>query len=125
MGLYNDLQTDLAEAFDDDLADATTLLTIVAFEENPTYDPVTGTVTPSETTYTDVRAVPYHDVEGEIMDEHGNKFDTKFLILDSEKKVTAFVLGMKVTYNTDTFRVDGIDTDAAQATHSVFCRKWG
>ncbi|TKD43804.1 hypothetical protein [Azotobacter chroococcum] len=50
MGLRDDLQADLAEAFDGDLADAVTSFT--ASHPGPAaYDPATGTMTPTMTAY--------------------------------------------------------------------------
>jgi hypothetical protein len=50
MGLRDELTADIAEAFDEDLADAVTAFTGTQQGEDD-YDPVTGAMTPSVTAY--------------------------------------------------------------------------
>lgn len=51
MGLRADIQADIAEAFDSDLADAVTSFT-ASHPGSPAYDPATGSVTATPTPYT-------------------------------------------------------------------------
>lgn len=51
MGLRDDLSRDIAEAFDTDLSDAVRAFT-ASHAGDAAYDPVTGSVTPSDVPYT-------------------------------------------------------------------------
>jgi len=51
MGIRSDIQTDIAAAFDTDLADTVSLLKGVFTQSSGEYDPVTGTYTTITTTY--------------------------------------------------------------------------
>ena len=125
MGLYDDLIGDITEAFDGDLADAVKSISIIEFG-SPVYNPTTRDNTPTETTYT-TRAVVTSLSEEEIKDEPTLKNGVSLLILDSEKKVTEFKVGMKILIGTDlqSYKVKYFNSDPANVTHTLVCGRWG
>lgn len=124
MGLYTDITTDIAGAFDSDLSDAVETLTITEFGA-ASYNPVTGTSTPTETNYT-TRGVVTRFINGEIIDEVTLTDSVQILILDSEKSVSKFELGMKVLIGTETqpYKISGVSRDPAKITYTLQCRRW-
>jgi len=121
MSLYDDIQSDVAEAFDTDLADAVTTFTFTEFG-TPAYDASTGTTVTPETDY-EIRGVVIKNIEGEIADESVFKDLVKLLILASEATVT-FIMDMKVAFGGDSYKIVGISKDPANATFTLDCRRY-
>lgn len=82
MGIRSDIQADIAEAFDDDLADAVGALRLTK-EEAGEYDPVTGT-TPSTSTHYYGRGVFGSFDQNEIDGQHIIRTDIKLTVLQNE-----------------------------------------
>lgn len=124
MGIYTDITESLVAEFNGDLADAVKAVTVTEFG-TPVYDPITGTNSPSETVYV-TRGVPTVNVEGDIMDENNRTNVIELLILDFEKQVTEFKVGMKILVDgfTQTYKVSGVSIDPAGVTHTLQCRRW-
>lgn len=122
MGIYATIQTKLSEAFDTKLTDAVSNIIVTEFGES-VYDTSAGTNVTPETTYT-VRAVEVSNNEGEILNLHALRDRATFLVLDSEKQLGAFKIGMKIDKGEHSFRITGISADPAQATWQLVCKRW-
>lgn len=83
MGLRDDVQADIAEAFDDDLADAVTNFAASRTVIGDTLDPVTGTYTKTTTAY-DGRGVFGAYAAHEIDGQHIQRADVKLTALQNE-----------------------------------------
>jgi len=121
VGLYNDLQTDLAKAFDSDLSDAVIPISIVS-ETVSSYDPVLGQQVSTKTTV-ETRGVAIKDAFGQDPDDPLKVGFLSFLILDSEKKVDKFEIDMEVTVRDESYIIAGVSLDPASAAHTIVCRR--
>ena len=124
MGLYDDITADISEAFDGDLNDAVKSISVIAIGA-PVYDPVAGTNTPINTPYT-TRGVVTSLSEEDIKDDQTLMNGVSLLILDSEKTVPAFEIGMKVLVDNDpqTYKLKYMNSDPANVTHTLKCGRW-
>lgn len=120
MGIYSDLQTDLAEAFDNDLSDAVVGV-VFSVETVGSYNPATGSVASTKTTYT-TRCVVIKDVMGQDPDEPARRDEVHILVLDSEKVVSSFIIGMGVLVRGENYEISGAAIDPVSATHTLVCR---
>lgn len=121
MGIYSDLQSDLKEAFDDDLFDAVEVLTIKDVQQGA-YDPVTGLTSDTILTYK-TRCIVLMD---EVEEENDTPIQTdqlKLLVLDSEKKIEEFKTGLVLTVRGSEYELVYVKTDSAKATHVLYCKK--
>jgi len=124
MGLYADISADIAEAFDGDLADAVKTITVIEFNDS-TYDPVAGTNTSVKTNRV-IRGVVTSLSEEQVRSDSTLINGVGILILDTEKSVAKFEVGMKLIIENDpqTYKLVATDTDPANVTHSLTCGRW-
>jgi len=123
MGLYADLQTDISDAFDNDLVDAVKTLTLIR-EDTGVYNPATGSPDITTSEYI-MRCVVTSDKTGENLDNDSSLDAVEILILDSDKTVSEFKLGDTVTIDDlYDYVVSGLETDPVSATHTLICRKF-
>lgn len=141
MGLRDDLQADIAEAFDgeDDLADAVSSFTGSRTTISDVYDPVTGTY-PETTIGYSGRGVfgGFTATEmtgrnllstGAGQAQHILATDVKMIalqnevLLDSDSSEAVPTVGDNITYNGNTFRVVNTGQDPAGASWTVQLRK--
>lgn len=122
MGLYQELQNDLTEAFNTDLSDA---VKSFLFTENATstYDPITGTNSTTETS-TPIRGIPLDHNTGEIVDKPTRTDALEILVLDVDATIT-FNLDQKITFENQDFILKGITPDPAKASWTLFARRLG
>ena len=120
MGLYADIQKDIGEALDDDLSDAVKSVTIV-HETISDYDTATGTPVVESLSY-DTRCIVIDSDAERGSDNTLSEGDIEVLILDSEKEVDKFIIGMDVIIGDDTYEIKGLMVDPAGATHTLKCR---
>lgn len=83
MGLRSDIQTDMAEAFDGDLADAVATFTASRVTTSGTLDPVTGDY-PTTTTAYSGRGIFANYEAREVDGQHILATDTKLIALQNE-----------------------------------------
>lgn len=123
MGIYDEIQTELSEAFDstEELNDAVITFTVTQFGTS-TYNPTTGVNTRTENTQS-CRGVEILNLTGEHIDEPTISDGIKLLVLDSEKPF-AFDIGMKVVTSNGEFKISAISPDPAYSTWTLSCRKW-
>lgn len=122
MGLRDDIQTDIAEAFNTDLADAVKILTIID-RKSGAYDPATGDLSGSETrTGTRGTVSSYTALEtmysGGAIDIH----DSKILILANEVNVVPITDNF-VEVAGEEYRILGVKKDPADAAYILHTRK--
>lgn len=122
MGLYEELQKDIGDAFNSDLADATRILQFITIED--TYDADTMTSSQVETSV-DVRAVVESDFESERVDEASRWNHFKLLVLDSDRNGVIFETDMVVKDGTDRYKIRSTDQDPAKATWTIYARRLG
>ena len=116
MSLRTEIQADIAEAFDDDLADAVTSFTGTR-EVAGSYDPVTGTTTTTTETYTGRGVFGGYSVQ-EVDGQHILATDTKLTALQNE------LTGTPQEGDTiDGMEVVRIQKDPAAATWSLTLRR--
>ncbi len=116
MALRDDIQADIAEAFDDDLADAVTAFA-GSRETAGEYDPATGTTSTTTTTYTGRGVFSRYSVQ-QIDNQHILATDTKLTALQNELTDTPQE-GDKI----DGLEVVRVQKDPAAATWSLTLRK--
>jgi len=139
MGLRADIQADIAEAFDTDLADAVGPFQVVK-EEAGTYDPITGTTPKQRFTFTG-RGVFGSFSQEEVDGQHIVGTDIKLTVLQNELvdengepavPEVGFLLINDGTVNNwfryffqtyDDYRVEGVMKDPASATYTLQLRK--
>ena len=122
MGLLEDIQTDVAKAFDTDLADAVRIVQFATSES--TYDEDTMTNSVIET-LVDVRVVKVTDKEGENIDDVSLNNTANFLALSNEMGNATYSIGTKIIYGTEQYKIEGRNTDQAKATYEFLCRRFG
>ena len=123
MGIYADIQADLKEAMDDDLADAVATLTITENASSTAYDPVGGGVTSLPVVNT-MRCII---VDADLQDEQSPESDTSIndlevMVLDSEKTVD-FRTGLLANVRGSDYEVMQHKIDPAGATHNLELRR--
>lgn len=123
MGIYADIQADVKEAMDDDLADAVATLTITETVSSIAYDPLTGTATNTPVVST-MRCIV---VDADLKDEKEPDSDTtvndlEVMVLDSEK-TTNFRVGLEASVRGLDYKVAQYKVDPAGATHSLELRR--
>ncbi len=124
MGLTTDIQKDLAEAFDGDLADAVKSFSITQFQKGQ-YDPNTGDVGGTSTTTTS-RGVFTDYTQPEILNSEIEPTDEKLIILQNELSILPAIAN-EVTKEPNTsmskkYRVVNVSKDPANATWELQVR---
>ena len=122
MGLYDDIQNDLQEAFDDDLEDATRIVKFITITN--VYDPVAMTTVQTEVSV-DVRVVVESDFESERVDEPTRWNNYKLIILDSDRNGVVFETDMIIEDDTDRYIIRSTDQDPAKASWTIYARRLG
>lgn len=110
MGMRDDIQNDLGAAFDDDLADAVSVLTLVRKIASDDYDPDTGTTAYTEESFVS-RGILSGFSEKEIDGTRVLSTDTKCSILQNEIAATPIVDDV-----VNSLRVMAVNKDPAGAT---------
>ena len=122
MGVYQDIQDDMKEAMLDDLADAVALLTITESASSTAYNPVGGTVSSTPVVAT-MNCIVLGDDEEKKDNKDSSTDYVKLLVLDSEKTVDEFKVGMKATVRNTDYTIGKVGIDPVGATHTLKCRK--
>lgn len=123
MGLYDDIQTDIQDAFDTDLNDAYKDFTVTKILSS-VYDPVTGTSADVSDTDNFKAAVIKNEI-GDIIDNPEQIQNFTLIVLDSNKPYD-FEIGNLIHY-VDTgkdYKVTGLDRDPVLATWVLECIIW-
>ena len=123
MGIYADIQADMKEAMDDDLADAVATLTITETVSSNSYDPVNGSVSNTPVVNT-MRCIV---VDADLKDENEPDSDTtindlEVMVLDSEK-TTSFRVGLEANVRGLDYKVAQYKVDPVGATHNLELRR--
>lgn len=123
MGIYSDIQADLKDAMDGDLADAVATLTIIEKSSSTSYDPVVGNPSDTPVTYT-MRSIV---VDADLEDEQKSFMDTtindiEVMVLDTER-TCEFVIGMWATVRGKDYIIAQYKVDPAGATHNLQLRR--
>lgn len=128
MGMRDDIQADIAEAFDDDLADAVKSFTGTR-EEAGEYDPATGEA-PTEVTEYQGRGVFGAFRQEEIDGQHIRQTDEKLtalqnevLLLDEQGEATTTPATPQVDDVVDGKKVAVVNQDPAAATWTLALRR--
>ena len=115
MGLTTDIQADIGDAFDEDLADAVASFTAVTKEK--VYDPVTGAVTAPDPVLFSGRGVISGFSQKEIALSGGALSAKDFQLLSLVNEVTGtIVTGTEVTSGGTTYTVGNVSLDPTGAT---------
>ena len=122
MGIRDDIQTELANAFDTDLLDAVKIIQFVSVSNSYDEDTMINTVVE---TSTDVRGVVEYEYEGEKVDQPTLLNNFKILILANETNGVIFEVDMKIINGTDTYMIKGFNQDPAIATWIIYARRLG
>lgn len=123
MGIYQDIQDDLKEAMDDDLADAVATLTITETASSTSYNPVDGE--PSNTPV--VNSMRCIVVDADLKDEQSPESETSIndlevMVLDSEI-TTNLRTGLLANVRGADYEVMQYKIDPAGATHNLELRR--
>lgn len=119
MGLRDDLQSDLEEAFDTDLEDAVTEFTYRIVSRIP--NPIDNTVSETNTDYSS-RGVIGRFKREIFKDSNILPTDSKIIILQHELAVEPIPDALIVTTN-KLYRIIKVRQDPAAATWSLQCRE--
>ena len=122
MGMYNDLVTELGDAFDNDLADATKIVSFV--KTSNVYDPDTMTNIPTEVT-TNIRALVNYNTEKGIIDDITSREYVGYLVLDTDRDGYVFEVDQIIRFGTQDTKVVTIKPDPVSATWKLSSRKIG
>lgn len=122
MGIYQDIQTDLKEAMNGDLADVVATLIVTEEVSSTSYNPVGGVVSSTPVTYT-MDCIIMGDSEENKDGEDTTTDFVELLVLDSQKTVSEFKPGMKATVRNTDYEIGKVEIDPAGATHTLKCRK--
>jgi len=120
MGLRDEIQADIAEAFDTDLADAVNDFTLYHYERGG-YSVATGSVTPPAETSTGSRGVFDSYINYEIFNSAIEPTDIRLTVLLNEIDITPRI-GDKILQGTDTYRVIFVEKDPADAAFILTIR---
>ena len=118
MSLRTDIQTDIAAAFDTDLADAVKTLNLVQIADS--YDPTTGVNTPTETAYA-TRGVLASYKNREFFDRSIEPTDVRAIILTNELSATPEIDDY-IEYGTIRYKIISAVADPADAHWELQCR---
>lgn len=123
MGIYADIQADMKEAMDDDLADAVATLTITEKASSTSYNPVGGSVTNIPVINTMRCVIVDADLkdEGEVYSETTSS-DIEVMVLDSERTGT-FKIGDEANVRGLDYLIRQYKIDPAGATHNLELRR--
>ena len=124
MGLRDELQTDLKEAFDDDLSDAVHGITLKQFQKTQSvYDPTTGENTKVSKTFSS-RGIFTNYTESERFNTTIEPTDSRVIILANEIETTPQIQD-KITENISgiEYNIIGMLKDPVGATHELQVRK--
>ena len=121
MGIRDDIQIELANAFDTDLADATRIIQFISTVDIYNEDTMTNS---SIETNIDVRAVKLIDEEGENLDKPSLSNSVKFLVLSNEIGLATYTIGTKIIDGSDQYKIEGNSKDPVEATFEFTCRRW-
>jgi hypothetical protein len=113
MGIYDDIQSEISEALDNDLSDTSVPLTLVQVYSDD-YDPSTGTSRKIEVE-TETRGVAIPVDISKIDGEALKIGDVQFLILDSELAEIP-ELGEVIQYKSEDYTITDIGRDPAEST---------
>ena len=119
MGLYNDLNIAIKEAFDTDLADAVNAVDVVLVQQ--TYDPSVGAPVDGGQTY-QTRAVIEPVDSGMVDGEVIQIADTSFLILQSELATIPRLGDTVQTGDGKQYSINSVISDPAQVTWTLIAR---
>lgn len=130
MGLRDELQADIAEAFDDadGLADAVKSFTGSRTTISDVYDPVTGTYPEATISYSGRGVFGGYQID-EVDGQHIQANDVKLIalqnevLLDSDSSQAVPTVGDSITYGGNTYRVINTGKDPAAASWTVQLRK--
>jgi len=121
MGLRDDVQTAIGEAFDSSLADAVQNYVLTS-RGNSVYDPVTGAVTAPETDYS-TRGVFDQPSDEQLTDSNVRPFDTVVITLQNELAASVVKPNDLITMGTGKeLTVYKIQPDPAAASWNIFAR---
>lgn len=124
MGLYDDLQKDVLEAFDGDLFDATR--TVQVYTSSSVYDFNTLKNSVTEVA-TDIRVVKVVDRVGENPDDPTLTDYAEYILMDADR-ITANItiqVEMKLKDGDDQYKITGIDLDPTGSAWTLMCRRFG
>lgn len=122
MGLRDDIQTDIAEAFDTDLADAVKSLVLID-RKGGAYNPYTGDIADAETrTATRGTVSSYTALETMYSGGAIDINDSKILILANEVSVVPITDNF-VEVTGEEYRILGVKVDPADAAYILHTRK--
>jgi hypothetical protein len=120
MGLRDEIQQDIAEAFDTDLADAVKPFTLHHYERGG-YNVSSGSVTsPAEST-TESRGVFDSYINYEIFNSAIEPTDIRLIVLMNELLITPRV-GDKILESAHTYRIIFVEQDPADASYILTIR---
>jgi len=124
MGLYEDLNEDILEAFDTDLLDATRIIQYAT--ETSIYDP-DKMINVLKEIKIDVRAVKIKSELEEQIDEPSFINKVSFLVMDYDRVKAGidFEIGIKIIDDKDQYKIEYLDQDPAKASTILKCRRWG
>lgn len=122
--MYEDIQIDIRQAFNTDLLDATRTIKYVEMTSIYDEDTMENTITSNST---DVLAVKLKDQEGENLDKPSLNNTANFLIMDQDRidSGLVFEIGVQIIDGTDTYKIEGINSDPLNASWELECRRWG
>lgn len=121
MGIYQDIQDDLAETFETDLSDVYVDFICTDYISN-VYDPSTGSLTSVENEQS-FKGVVLKYIEGTVIDLPEQAIVLEILVLDSDKPFD-FEEKQKITYDSKDFMIMGLIIDPAKATWVLDCMEW-
>ena len=122
MGLREDLQTDLKEAFDEDLADGVKTVVLRKRDQSSTvYDPDTGLSTTPSTDYS-TRGIFDEYSTLERFNTQIAPTDVKFIIIANELSIVPGVKD-KLIDGTNEYSVIRFEKDPVEATYIIHLRR--
>ena len=119
MGIYDDIQAEVAEALNSDLSDCSVPLTLVQVYSDD-YDPATGT-SRKINIETETRGVAQPVDASKIDGEHLKIGDVYFFIIDSELAEIP-ELGEIIQHKSEDYVITNIERDPADATWLILGR---
>ena len=120
MGLKSDIQTDIANAFDGDLADAVKTFTI-SKDPTQTYDAATGGIVTGKVVSFSWRGVFTSTVKTLIVDGAEVPVDTEIIALQNEATSDP-TLYSYITQGDTLYEIMNIGWDPANCTYMISCR---
>jgi hypothetical protein len=119
MSIRDELQSELSDAFDDDLQDA--VFSIKLIKGKISYDVSTGTNIKTGDTF-NTRGIPYDINTSEIFNQALKPGDVSFIILQNELDSIPEIDDY-INYNGYTYKIIDVSKDPADATWEILCRK--